>query len=84
MAEVEKEYVQKMQELARFLDFSFNEEVGHKTRAVGFCLLIFRFDEAKRGRMNYISNADRKDMIAALKELIAQMEGRVIETSTKQ
>jgi hypothetical protein len=41
----------------------------------GFALLIFGINEGK-GRMNYISNADRDDMVAALHELLARFEGR--------
>jgi hypothetical protein len=40
----------------------------------GFALLIFPFNEGG-GRMNYISNAPREDMLVALKELVARMEG---------
>lgn len=40
----------------------------------GFALLIFGTDTTE-GRMNYISNAKREDMLAALKELIARFEG---------
>jgi len=41
----------------------------------GFALLVFGLGETA-GRMNYISNADREDMLAALKELVARFEGR--------
>lgn len=41
----------------------------------GFALLIFGLGEHP-GRMNYVSNAAREDMIVAMKELIANMEGR--------
>lgn len=41
----------------------------------GFALLVFDF--GNHGRMNYISNADREDMITAMKEFIAVHEGRV-------
>lgn len=44
----------------------------------GFALLIFGTGESE-GRMNYISNADRDEMVAALKELIARFEGRYTE-----
>lgn len=40
----------------------------------GFALLLFPFDEGG-GRMNYISNAPRDDMMVALRELVAKMEG---------
>lgn len=38
----------------------------------GFNLLIFNF--GKKGAMFYLSNADRKDMIAAMKEFISNEE----------
>jgi hypothetical protein len=43
----------------------------------GFALLIFNVGENPGGgMMNYISNAKREEMISALKELIANFEGR--------
>lgn len=45
----------------------------------GFCLLVFPFADADggmKGRMNYISNANRADMLVAMKEFIAHNEGR--------
>ena len=52
-------------------------------RNMGYALLMFRMGEP--GRMNYISNAQREDMIVALKELVANFEGRVLkEPETKQ
>jgi hypothetical protein len=42
----------------------------------GFTLLMFEFGNVDNGRMNYISNAPREDMITALKELVANFEGR--------
>lgn len=41
----------------------------------GFCLLVF--DMNKTGRMNYLSNAARGDMVTAMKEFIANAEGRM-------
>lgn len=38
----------------------------------GFVLLTFDF--GKRGRMNYLSNAKREDMIAAMEELLKNMK----------
>jgi hypothetical protein len=40
----------------------------------GFALLVFDF--ADPGKVNYISNAHRPDMLAAMKEFIARAEGR--------
>lgn len=41
----------------------------------GFALLIFEMN-VPEGFMNYISNCDREDMVAALHELLANLEGR--------
>lgn len=41
----------------------------------GFTLLIFRTGDVEDGRMNYMSTANREDMLVALKELVANMEG---------
>lgn len=43
----------------------------------GFTLLIFKTGEVKDSRMNYMSSANREDMLAAMKELVANFEGRV-------
>lgn len=45
-------------------------------KGYGFALFIFPLD-GHGGRMNYISNAERADMLAALREFIANNEGRV-------
>ena len=39
---------------------------------LGFCLLVFEFGD--KGRMNYISNAHRADMLIAMKEFISNNE----------
>lgn len=41
----------------------------------GFALLVFEFD--KPAAVNYISNAERPDMLLAMKEFIARSEGRM-------
>lgn len=51
---------------------------------MGFAMLIFPFDEKIEGRIDYASNADRKDMLTTMKEFIARAEGRIQETDTKQ
>jgi hypothetical protein len=35
---------------------------------------VLIFDQGKGGRMNYISNSRREDMIAALRELLTNFE----------
>ena len=46
----------------------------------GWCILMF--DWQQPNRMNYLSNARRQDMIAALKEFIARAEGHYSEPPT--
>lgn len=47
-----------------------------RKRKYGFAVLIFEFGKAEAGRMNWISNGERADMIVALKETVAQLEAR--------
>ena len=42
---------------------------------LGFALLVFPLGE-NDGRMNYICNCEREDMLTAMKEFIARNEGR--------
>lgn len=53
-----------------------DEAYGPKT--VGFCLMLFTFGEG--GWSTYLSNADPKDMIAALRELADKREQQLKET----
>lgn len=69
----------QMNALANILDDHFNGERLPglaRLRKYGFALLVFEFGEVNAGRMNWISNAERADMIVALKEMVAQLEGR--------
>jgi hypothetical protein len=75
-APLEPAYIEKMNDVARFLDRMFNEHARGKDRKVGFVLLVFPFDD-KEGRCNYISNgADRKDIVTLFKEQIKRFEGQ--------
>jgi hypothetical protein len=58
--------------IGRVLDDAY----GPKT--VGFCLMLFTFGEG--GWSTYLSNADPKDMIAALRELADKREQQLKET----
>lgn len=44
-----------------------------------FALFIFQAGQGDDHRSNYISNTNREDMIATLKEFIARAEGRYVE-----
>lgn len=78
MAEpIEAKYLAQMNLLASELDDRFNGKgVRGKSRKVGFVLLVFPFGEGKGNRTNYISNADRRDIVVLLKEMTARFEGQ--------
>lgn len=64
---------QKLHTLANSLDVYL--------KPYGFALLILPDNQVAA---NYISNRERKAVIAAMKEFIARNEGRLIETEVKQ
>ncbi|WP_316176223.1 hypothetical protein [Bradyrhizobium sp. SZCCHNRI1073] len=68
------EYRALMNGLARQLDFMFNKRLAE--RETGFVLLVFPFGDAASGRVNYISNGERSDIVIALKEIVARFEGQ--------
>lgn len=59
---IQLDQINKMRELAKLLDNYF--------KPMGFALLVFPLGDAKDGRMNYISNAQRPDMVKAMEEFI--------------
>lgn len=60
--------------LARFLDTDFLPAIYG--RRMGFSMVIFDFtDLPEDGQIDYVSNAERKDMIVAMKEFISKHEG---------
>jgi hypothetical protein len=71
---VSPEFRDKMNDLARQLDRSFNQD---GVRRVGFALLTFNFGD--ESRVNYISNADRADMLATMKAFVARAEGLMVD-----
>jgi hypothetical protein len=75
---------EKANVLGRFLDETINEGRTGEARTWGFALLLFPFGDGEQERMNYISNANREDMLVALKELVAHFEGRVPEPPTSK
>jgi hypothetical protein len=73
----------RMNVIAEVLDNEFN---GKGPKKVGFALLVYNLGEnlTGTGRINYIGNGDRRDVLVALKELIARWEGRYAEPEGKQ
>lgn len=78
-APIVPEQREMMNALAATLDEIFNGE--ERPGKVGFVLLTFNFGQTQGGRVNYISNANRADMRAAMREFIARAEGRYVEAS---
>ena len=75
-APIEARYRAQMAELANFLDEYLNgpKSLRKGEPKNGFCLMMFQFGDG--GRANYISNADRRDIITLLKEQLARFEGQ--------
>lgn len=64
-----------MNDLAVRLDQLLNGPAKGKNRKNGFVLLVFPF-EGNEGRCNYISNADRRDIVIMMKQQIKRFEGQ--------
>jgi hypothetical protein len=70
-----EEHKNLMNTVAHALDHLFNQDADPKQ--IGFVLLIAKFGEIEDGKVNYISNANRSDMIAMMKEYIARHESKL-------
>jgi len=81
---IQEAYRKKMNELARVLDEYFNGLKKGGERTVGFALLVFDFGCPKGARTNYISNAERSEMLESMKEFIARAEGRIRDSESVQ
>ena len=73
---VDPKYREALNGLANDLDNILNGGLKGEDRTVGFALLLFDFNAPVTGRVNYISNADRRDMIQGMKSWIEQAEAR--------
>src|SRR5262252_7292473 len=71
---IEEEFRAKMNTLAGAVDEFFNGKLKRNKRKVGFILLVFPFGH--KGRCNYISNAERADVVTLLKEHRCYFEGQ--------
>jgi len=63
-----------MRAIAQALDDTLNGAVRPKKH--GFVVLVFPLDGPEGARTNYVSNCDRKDIIVAMKEVVARFEGQ--------
>ena len=75
-APIDPAYREQMNALAGFLDEQFNGDAKGDARETGFVLLVFPFTGAEGGRCNFITNADRRDVVTLMKEMIARFEGQ--------
>lgn len=66
---IDVRYRDRMIALANGLD----EVLG----GLGFALLVFELGKIEGGRVNYIGNCKREDIITAMREFIARNEGRL-------
>lgn len=62
---------QEMRDLAKLVSCALHEEKGRKPLEVGFAILTFDWNG---GMTNYVANAQREDMIKAMKEFIYRNE----------
>lgn len=78
---IEAKHHANMNALAQGIDEILNgkRRPGKKPK-LGFILLVAEFGKIDNGRVNYISNGERADMLAMLREYLARAEGRYSET----
>lgn len=83
---IQEQYRKQMNRLAKLIDEFFNgRRKPNRKPTVGFILLTAEFGKIDGGRVNYISNGNREDMIAMMREYLARVEGRYSDGSeTKQ
>lgn len=81
---IDEAYRAMLQGIARDLDQMLNNGAKPENRTVAFTLLLFDFDKPLGGRVNYISNAKRDEMLTAMKEFIARSEGRIADEPVTQ
>lgn len=80
MGPIDPAFHAEMNALAKALDEMFNgRDCKAEDKKVGFFLTTFEMNAP--GRFNYISNADKLDVRAMLKEITARIEGRLAQTS---
>ena len=78
---IQEEQRAMMNAVAEGLDEVFNPSLPGlpRQKKIAFVLLTAYFGQVDDGRVNYISNGEREDMIAMLKELLARFEGQAME-----
>jgi hypothetical protein len=72
---IEAAYQAKMKAIAQAIDDFLNDGAKGDAKKIGFILMVFPFNDNK-GRCNYMSSADRDDVIVLLKEQLKRFEGQ--------
>lgn len=81
-APIQAQYREMLNGLASGIDDVLNGET--RPKKIGFALFMFEFGHVEANRVNYISNADRTEMLTAVREWLARAEGRVVEPTGRQ
>jgi hypothetical protein len=72
--EAPPEFVEKMREIAKALDETFNGDARGDEKKIGFALMLFPYNSTD-GKCNFISNgANRQDLVVLMKEMILRFE----------
>lgn len=74
-APIQADLKEVMNGLAAGIDKVINGDVPRGERKNGFILMVFPFGQTDKPRCNYISSAERQDVIILLKEQLARFEG---------
>lgn len=80
MSKIQKPMHLPMNVVAESLDLAFNGPPPPAPQTWekrwGFVLLTAEFGAIEGGRVNYISNGERDDMVVMLREILARFEGQ--------
>lgn len=72
---IEERHYELMNALAGAIDGIFNGDPPVEPKKTGFVLMVFPLGPGDDHRCNYISNAERKDIIIMMKEQLRYFEG---------
>lgn len=72
---IEQKYHALMNGLAHAIDELLNEGRPADSPAIVFTLLVAESGNSEDGRVNYISNGNREDMLSMLQEFLARVKG---------
>jgi hypothetical protein len=71
---IQEEYHAMMNALASGIDQILNGDREGTDRDTCFVLLMTKFGDIKEGRVNYISNGERTDVVKTMEELLRRFK----------